>query len=519
MSAQPGTRHGMTPDLPGLLAHAAPRVLVVGDVMLDGWWHGDIERFCREAPAPVVELTRREYAPGGAANTAVNAARLGGRVELLSLVGADPSGERLAGLLEAAGVGTHDLVRHRQAATTTKNRIIGGDQILFRLDEAASSAPAAAVEDLALRVPAAVAGVDVVVLCDYGSGMLGGPVREALVDALAERTDGQLVIVDAHDPRPWAALRPDLATPNAQEAFALLDPAPVRPPDRAAWFAGHRNELLEATGARSLVVTLDHDGTVFLPADGPEHRTWARPVTEKQASGAGDTFVACLAVATASGVEANVALELAQAAANVVVHRAGTSVCTTADLAAQLTGARSMQVDADALAAAVAGHRGTGQTVVLTNGCFDVLHRGHTRYLEQAKELGDVLIVALNSDDSVRRLKGEGRPINPVADRAAVIASLSCVDYVTVFDTDTPIQLIESLEPDVYAKGGDYTEQMLDESAAVHAHGGEVVIVDYVADHSTTEVLRRVRAQSAGTPTNTPSTPGTPTSAPADSGN
>ena len=512
MSAQPEVRHALAPDLPWLLARAAPRVLVVGDVMLDGWWHGDIERFCREAPAPVVELTRREYAPGGAANTAVNAARLGGRVGLLGLAGADPSGKRLAGLLEDAGVDTANLVRHPQAATTTKSRIIGGEQILFRLDEVASSAPVAALEDLASRVGSAVAGADVVVVCDYGSAMLVGPVHEALVDALAGRAGGQLVVVDAHDPRPWAALHPDLATPNAQEAFALLRPDPVQPPDRSAWFTTHRNELLKATGARSLVVTLDQDGTVFLPADGPGHRTWARPVSEKQASGAGDTFVACLAVASASGVETNLSLELAQAAADVVVRRAGTSVCSTSDLAAQLAGAQSVQVDADSLASAVRGHRARGQSVVLTNGCFDVLHRGHTRYLEQAKELGDVLIVALNSDDSVLRLKGEGRPINPVADRAAVIASLSCVDYVTVFETDTPILLIEALEPNVYAKGGDYSEQMLDESAAVHSHGGEVVIVDYVADHSTTEVLRRVRAQATGTTT------GSPAGAPADPG-
>lgn len=493
MSAQPGGRHGLTPDVPGLLVQAAPQVVVIGDVMLDGWWHGDIERFCREAPAPVVEVTSRHYAPGGGANTAVNAARLGGRVRLVGLVGQDAPGERLAGLLEEAGVATTDLVRHADAETTTKDRIIGGDQILFRLDDQAPAAPDAALEALAGHIPDAVAGADVVVICDYGSGMLAGPVRQALLSTLAGREAGPLVVVDAHDPRPWAGLRPDVATPNAAEALALLGRGGERPADRVELFRDHRDQLLEATGATSVVVTLDHDGTVFLSATGPEHRTWARPVTEKQASGAGDTFVACLAVATASGLAPEVALELAQAAATVVVHRPGTSVCSAADLAAHLGGRQPGQVDAEALAAAVQRHRDAGERIVLTNGCFDVLHRGHTRYLEQAKELGDVLIVALNSDASVHRLKGEGRPINPLADRAAVIGALSCVDYVTVFETDTPIPLIRSLRPDIYAKGGDYTEQMLDESPAVREVGGVVRIVDYVADHSTTEVLRRMR--------------------------
>ncbi len=486
--------HALTPQVPQLLADAAPRVLVVGDVMLDGWWRGDIERFCREAPAPVVEITSREHAPGGAANTAVNAARMGGNVSLVGLVGRDRAGSVLTGLLEAAGVSVDGLIGHAGASTTTKDRIIGGDQILFRLDDQSRTVSPEALDEVAARIPAAVAGADAVVVCDYGSGMLSGAVRDALIRQLADRPQDQLVIIDAHDPRPWAALAPDLATPNGQEALALLGPDPDRQQERVALLRANKDRLLAATGAKSVVVTLDQEGTLFLPADGSEYRTWARPVTEKQASGAGDTFVACLAVGCAAGLPAGVALELAQAAATVVVHRPGTSVCTTADLAAHLGGTSRIHFDANGLGEVVARHRAAGETVVLTNGCFDVLHRGHTRYLEQAKELGDVLVVALNGDSSVRRLKGEGRPINPIGDRAAVIEALSCVDYVTVFDTDTPIPLIEALRPDVYAKGGDYTEQMLAETQSVRGYGGIVRILDYVADHSTTEVLRRMRA-------------------------
>lgn len=489
--------HALTEQVPQLLAEAAPVVAVVGDVMLDGWWHGDIERFCREAPAPVVEVRERSYAPGGAANTAMNAARLGGAVRMLGLVGRDRAGIRLRQLLEQEGIDTSALVEHEQAATTTKDRIIGGDQILFRLDEQSRTVPAEALQAVADRVAAAVKGADVVVVCDYDSGMLRGQVHDALVAELADRDPDQLVIIDAHDPRPWAALVPDLATPNAQEALGLLGWEGQRPQDRVALLRERHTELLAQTGSRAVVVTLDQEGTVYFTASGREHRTWARPVTEKQASGAGDTFVAALSLGCAAGLPRNIALELAQAAATVVVHRPGTSVCSTADLRAHLGGASRVHFNTGDLAQAIARHREDGQSVVLTNGCFDVLHRGHTSYLEQAKELGDVLVVALNSDESVRRLKGEGRPVNPVADRAAVIEALSCVDYVTVFDSDTPVPLIQSLQPEIYAKGGDYTEQMLAESASVREYGGQVRILDYVSDHSTTGLLRRMSQQGA----------------------
>jgi len=503
-------------DTPGMVARVAPRVVVVGDVILDGWWQGAIERLCREAPVPVVELSERAEAAGGAANTAVNAAQLGGRVALGGLVGEDPAGTRLRALLARAGVDTSGLVAHPGSATTRKSRVLAGDQILLRIDEQAGSPPAEALAALARRLPRLLEGADVVIVCDYGAGTLRGPVRDVLLGMRspagrgaepsspgfpAEGTHEPLVIVDAHDPHAWRALRPDVATPNAAEAARLLGKALDRPldralapgQDRAAVLAPHRTALLKATKARCVLVTLDQDGTLALPESGPEHRTWARPAEEKRASGAGDTFVACLAVGLAAGLRLHTAQDLAQAAAEVVVRRPGTSVCTTADLEAHLGGLAATTLDLEGLAGRIRNHHAQGHRVVLTNGCFDVLHRGHTRYLELAKQLGDVLVVALNDDDSVRRLKGPERPINSAVDRAAVIAALSCVDYVTVFPTNTAVPLIEALQPHVYAKGGDYTPQMLPEADAVRAYGGTVAILDYVADHSTTDVIRRIR--------------------------
>jgi rfaE bifunctional protein nucleotidyltransferase chain/domain len=320
-----------------------------------------------------------------------------------------------------------------------------------------------------------------------------------------------LLVVDAHHPARWAELKPDLATPNAQEAAGLLGTELPGGAARCPFVEAHADQLIRASGAGAVVVTLDRDGTLTLRSSDPDpsgddmnggspdglsasHRTWARPEAEKQASGAGDTFVAALTLARAAGLPLTTSVDLAQAAADVVVHRPGTSVCTTEELARHLGGFADTALTADELARQVQAHRREGRRIVLTNGCFDVLHRGHTRYLNQAKQLGDVLVVALNSDSSVRQLKGQDRPVNPEADRAAVIAALSCVDHVTVFDTPTPIPLIEMLQPDVYAKGGDYTPEMLAETAAVERYGGTVTILDYVPEHSTTAVLERIRS-------------------------
>lgn len=485
------TLRGLAEWVPAELARSAPEVTVIGDVILDGWWTGSIERFCREAPAPVVDVQRRDYAPGGAANTAVNLAAMGARVRLVGLVGNDDAGTRLRGLLDGAGVDTTALIAVDGLRTTTKYRIIGGDQVMLRLDDQDGTPPADAVAALARALPGAVAGSAAVVVCDYGSGALGKPVREALAAA----GSGAVTIVDAHDPRPWADLAPDIVTPNAQEAAKLLGTtfSAGTPGDRSAFVTDRREDLFAATGAAAVVVTLDRDGTVLLSEEGQGHRTWARPASEKQASGAGDTFVACLTAARAVGMPMTTALDLAQVAADVVVARPGTSVCSTADLTEYLGGLSSAVLTTDELMRRIDEQRALGRRVVLTNGCFDVLHRGHTRYLTQAKQLGDVLVVALNSDESARRLKGPDRPINGVADRAGVIASLSCVDFVTVFDTDTPVPLIEALKPDVYAKGGDYSSQMLEEAPVVERFGGVVRILDYVSEHSTTAVVEKIR--------------------------
>jgi D-beta-D-heptose 7-phosphate kinase/D-beta-D-heptose 1-phosphate adenosyltransferase len=492
--------------LPSRLAAERLAILVIGDLMLDGWWSGTIERLCREAPAPVVDVTTRDSAPGGAANTAMNLAALGARVSVAGIIGTDDAGATLRRKLESAGIDVRYLHSHPDMVTTTKIRISSGGQVMLRIDDSARAVPADALAALASSVRSAVGHQDAVLVCDYGTGVLADPVRAALQEALAVEevpaaegtaveTVGHrpLTVVDAHDPRPWAGLRPDLVTPNAQEAARMLDLRLPAGPGRVDAVSRRGDVLLSATGARAVVVTLDRDGTLLFSAGGGTHRTWARAAAEKQASGAGDTFVAALTLARSAGLPLTASLDFAQAAADVVVQQPGTSVCSTAQLSRHLESFADTALGAEELAHEVTARRAQGQRIVLTNGCFDMLHSGHTRYLNQAKQLGDLLVVALNSDESVRRLKGPGRPINTGVDRAAVIAALSCVDYVTIFDTPTASPLIRQLQPDVYAKGGDYTPEMLAETDAVEEYGGRVVILDYVAERSTTAVVQRIR--------------------------
>lgn len=485
-----GSPAPLTPDVPLVLRHAAPVVTVVGDVILDGWWSGHIERVAREAPAPVVEISDRRYAPGGAANTAMNLAALGARVHLVGVTGQDPAGERLTEMLAVAGVDVSGLCRRADVRTVTKDRIVADDQMLVRLDDVSGRGlPETAQDVLADALVAALADADALVVCDYGSESLLGPVGSAL----ARSPRPPLLVVDAHDPAAWAGWAPDLVTPNAAETGRVLGRPLPAAPGRVEAVVASADTLRARTGAAAVVVTLDRDGTVCLDADGSARRTSAAAGRERQASGAGDTFVAALTLARAGGMALPAAIDLAQAAADVAVQRPGTSVCTTEDLVEHLGRFGDPALDTATLAARVSEHRTTGRRIVLTNGCFDVLHRGHTTYLAQAARLGDVLIVALNSDASVRRLKGPERPINEAADRAGVLAALSCVDHVTVFDTDTPIPLLELIRPDVYVKGGDYTPEMLEEAGVVRGYGGEVRIVDYIPAQSTSAVVARIR--------------------------
>lgn len=464
-----------------------PVITVFGDLVLDDWWLGSSERLSREAPVPVVDASGHRLSPGGAANAAVALAALRCRVRLVGVVGDDEAADVLLGALTDAHVDVSGVVRDAAVTTTRKTRVLAGDAVVVRVDEAGAGAHSD--EALArLRQVIGEAASDPTVpqlICDYGLGT-GETLRSALLDAPRPG----LRVVDAHELALWAALEPDVVTPNDGETRALLGDTGAPQGDRAEALLHVRERLFEASGARVVVATLDRDGSLTLARDGAEpHRTRAVPAPDHYATGAGDSFTAALTAAMAAGIALADAADLAQAAADVVVRKPGTASCAADEL---LRGGGVLR-SREEIAGYVSAQKAAGRRVVFTNGCFDVLHRGHVASLSEARELGDVLVVALNSDDSTRRLKGPSRPINPFEDRAAVLAGLDSVDAVTEFDESTPVALIASLEPDVYVKGGDYAEEMLEEAAIVRAYGGEVRMLQYVADHSTTELVERIR--------------------------
>jgi rfaE bifunctional protein nucleotidyltransferase chain/domain/rfaE bifunctional protein kinase chain/domain len=489
----------MIDQLLAVIGERGPRVLVIGDVLLDVWLTGTVNRVGREAPVPVVEVTERRVVPGGAANTAVSLTGLGARAALLGVAGDDAEGGDLRAELTRAGVAVDGLLTGAGLPTVVKQRVCCGDTVLGRCDRPGPDRlPAALAAALAGAVADALTGPappDAVLVADYDAG---GVPDEVLAVLSRERPRIGLLVVDARRPDRWAPTRPDVATPNAAEAAGLLG-LTLADRDRVSILRGRRAELVERSGAGAVLVTLDRDGALWLPADPrcPDRHVGTRPAPDSHACGAGDVLAATLTAALACGAEPVDAVRLAQAGAEAAIAGAGagaTTVRVTAEAqAGRLSPPRPAPLTRAELAAVVAEHRRAGRRIVFTNGCFDVLHRGHVAYLEQARRLGDVLIVALNSDASVARLKGPDRPVNPEADRASVMAALRCVDHVVIFSEDTPISLLELVRPEVYAKGGDYTPQMLPETPVVRRLGGEVRVLDYLSDHSTSAIVRRIR--------------------------
>ncbi len=472
-----------------LQSFAARRIAVFGESILDRYLKGRAAGICREAPVPVVGLQAVLEAPGGAANAACNMASLGAQVRFVSLVGADHYGERLKGLLAQWGVDTASVLSDDRRRTVVKQRLRCDDQLVARFDEGdvGPVAPELA-ERLAEALLTAATDCDGVVVSDYDLGLAGPAVLEAL-RGLRDR--GIPIIVDAKCLPRYRHLRPLLVKPNYDEALRLLGgDGPAK--DRAGFISRREGELLEITGARSVIVTVDSEGAVLLGPDGP-YRTAGRASPAAYAAGAGDTFLATMALALVSGATTTAAMDLAAAAADIILAYEGTAVCSRDDLGRELAGQGKFLRDEAQVRQIVARARQEGRRVVFTNGCFDILHRGHITYLERAKALGDVLIVGLNDDDSVRRLKGADRPVNPLADRISVVAALGCVDHVLAFEGDTAHEPIRMVRPDLFVKGGDYAAKPLPEVDLVEELGGRVRLLEYVDNNSTSSLIERIR--------------------------
>lgn len=470
------------------------QITVIGDPILDVYLHGHIERLCREAPVPIVGIDIIDDVPGGAANAAVNAAALGARVRFIGLIGDDAEGERLRRALRARGVATDGLVTAPGRRTSTKQRLLAGEQILARFDNGTGGTPAPADDAiLCQRVRAALDDTNAVIVSDYGCGSVSDDVLALL--APTARAKPLSIVGDGHDFARLARIQPTAVKPSYAEAVRLLavDAAPTAH-GRAEWVNAHAQAILARSGARIAAVTLDADGAVVLERHRAPYRTYARAVPPSRSTGSGDTFVAALALALAAGADTPEAAELASAAAGVVVAKDGTAACSARELHQAIEGSDKRLIDAAGLCERVTQARARGRRVVFTNGCFDILHRGHVTLLNRAKGLGDLLVVGVNSDDSVRRLKGPARPINALDDRVKVLAALSYVDYVIPFDDDSPRELIRAVRPDIYVKGGDYTRETLPEAPLVESLGGAVCILPFVEERSTSGIIARIRS-------------------------
>ncbi len=469
-------------------------VLCIGDVMLDRYIYGEVERISPEGPIPVLRIEREEAMLGGAGNVVRNLVALGARVTFITVVGDDEAGREVTALIGDSEAVEPYLVVEKGRQTTIKTRYIATSQQLLRTDRETVAPIAAASRNKTIRLGVEiVADNAAVVLSDYGKGVLEPATLGALIEAAGSA--GCPVVVDPKG-RDFGIYRgATLVTPNRHE----LEQASGLPTASDEDIALAARAIIDICGIEAVLATRGPQGMMLLGTGGKgKHLRLPAEAREVfDVSGAGDTVAAVAAAALAAGLALEDAARLANVAAGIVVGKLGTAVATPAEMlhalhASVLLAAEAKVVGLEATVERARRWRGAGLRVGFTNGCFDLLHPGHISLLEQARAACDRLIVGLNSDASVRRLKGTGRPVQSEAARAAVLASLASVDLVVIFGEDTPLALIEALEPEVLVKGADYARDQVVGAEVVERHGGRVVLAEITPGYSTTRVIEKL---------------------------
>lgn len=461
-------------------------VLVVGDVMLDRYWHGGTSRISPEAPVPVVKINQREDRPGGAANVALNMAALGAKTWLIGATGEDEAADSLADSLGSAGVETH-FQRIAGQPTTIKLRVMSRHQQLIRVDFEETFD--INKETLANEVEKLLPSVKVLLLSDYGKGTLKN--HQQLIKLAKQHNIPVLVDPKGNDFTIYKGAT--LLTPNLSEFEAIVGKCLDE-----NQLIEKAQQLIEHLELGGLLITRGEQGMTLLRDNQQELHLPARAREVFDVTGAGDTVISTLAAAIAAGVELTEAVSLANLAASIVVAKLGTACISAPELRRAIqrdTGNGKGVLSLDQLLIAVEDARAQGEKIVFTNGCFDILHAGHVAYLEQARALGGRLIVAVNDDTSVTALKGVGRPINSVDRRMAVLAGLGAVDWVTSFADSTPERLLQEIRPDVLVKGGDYSVDEVVGADIVLSYGGEVNVLGLVENSSTTAIVDKIKGQ------------------------
>lgn len=471
------------------------KVLVIGDLVMDIYLKGESFRLSPEGPVPVVTISGREEIPGGAANAAINLKALGAQVSFLALAGDDEDGDKACCFMENAGINCNAIVREPFRKTVTKTRLVSNGQLLSRFDCGSQNPPSADSEQKIFQfLQAHYHLFDAIVLCDYKAGLF----TPALIETLQQMQlqSPAYLALDSKNLPLFTPLQPSVVKPNYIEAISLLN-LQCLTNNRIEQLKNYGPTLYRLTGAENITLTLDEEGCMLFEKGEFIHHTPAYEVETPHVVGAGDTFISTFTLAQCSGAGNIEAAELATAAATVAIRKTATAPCFLNELKAFFSTQDKYVSGVQELEELCNFYRQQGKNIVFTNGCFDILHSGHVSYLNQSKNYGDVLIVGLNNDDSIRRLKGSTRPINELTDRILVLSGLSSIDHIVPFgsaEDDTPSALIRAAKPQYYIKGGDYNLQNLPEANVVEEVGGQVAFIPLVPDHSTTNMIKRINA-------------------------
>lgn len=476
------------------------RVLVAGEVILDRYLWGDVARISPEAPIPVVKVNRREERPGNAGFVMANLRALGAEVSALSVVGDDRNGRLLREIFDDLGIDTRSIVTDPGRPTIVKERILGSvqsarraTQQLLRVDDEDSHPLGAAVERaLAEHLKQELKRADGVLISDINKGVLTPALLRAAIEGARRR--GVPVVIDPRLSEDFSLYRGATAlTPNRYETEVATG---LRLTDRDVWRAAAEN-LVRKLGLRACLITLDRDGMYLAERGGADCYIATSPREVYDVTGAGDVVLTVFGLFVIAGLSFTSAAALANFAAGLEVSRLGTEVISRDDLVRAMQsghdGYERKIVTPDELQAALGRERRAARRIAFTNGCFDLLHAGHIALLSFARAQGDLLVVGLNSDRSVRRLKGAGRPVYPAAERARILAALEAVDYVVIFDDPRAERIIAAVRPDVLVKGEDWRGQRVDGAELVKAYGGEVVLAPLLEGHGTSETIARLR--------------------------
>ncbi|UCJ08553.1 adenylyltransferase/cytidyltransferase family protein [Chitinophaga pendula] len=471
------------------------KVLVIGDLILDIYLKGSTTRLSPDAPVPVVNVANRQTVLGGAGNAAANLRLMGATVTCCSLVGEDADACLANQQLTELGI-TASLIACPDRETIVKTRIMANDRILARYDAGTETVACPADND---RLKAWLSNTwhhfDAILIADYNKGMFTPELIRLLEELIAQHRP--FIAIDSKQLAAFKRLQPSLTKPNYPEVLQLLNTETAMA-DRQQFIRQEAQSIYDQTQAAITAVTLDQDGAVILEEGVAKFAIDAPQISHPNVSGAGDTYISAFTLSMLSGATIQIAAEIAGAAAAVAVNKQLTACCNQKELIAYFSMSEKLVNDMEQLQYVCELHKAQGKKIVFTNGCFDILHSGHVSYLERARQLGDILIVGINNDESIRRLKGSERPVNQLPDRIQVLAGLSAVNYVIPFGNetdDTPASLIRIVCPDVFAKGGDYNRDNLPEASLLESLGTAMVFLPLVPGRSTSIIIRQINNQ------------------------